>query len=79
MYDKICAIIQNTIKTLLQFKQSQLGQILHVDKTGFLRPSHIYRKHTSMVHVSVKLKLSSTIASHSILMEIKCHILTVIT
>ena len=30
-------------KKLLHFKVSKLGQILCVDKTGFLRPSHIYR------------------------------------
>ena len=37
--DEICAIIQNSIKKLLQFIRSELGQILHVDNTGFLRPS----------------------------------------
>ena len=54
---------------------------LHVISRAKLYVSNtkIYRKHTSMVHVSVKLKLSSTIASDSILMEIKRHILTVIT
>ena len=31
-----------TDKNLLQFEVSKLGQILGVDKTGFLRPSHIY-------------------------------------
>ena len=36
------AKIQNTIKMLLQFKHSKLRQILHADKTGFLRPSHKY-------------------------------------
>ena len=42
-YDKACAIIQNTSTNnkLLQFKHSKLGQILRVDRTGFLRPSHI--------------------------------------
>ena len=45
MYDKICAIIQTTIKKLLQFMHSKLGQILHVDKIGFLRPSHILLCH----------------------------------
>ena len=27
---------------LLQFKHSKLSQVLHVDKTGFLRPDHIF-------------------------------------
>ena len=38
MYGEICAIIQTSIKKLLQFIHSKLGQILHVDKTGFLGP-----------------------------------------
>ena len=42
MHDQICTTIQSTIKKLLQFKHSKLNQILHVDKTGFLRPSHLY-------------------------------------
>ena len=31
-----------TDKKLLHFKVSKSGQILHVDKTGFPRPDHIY-------------------------------------
>ena len=38
MHDKTCVITQNTTKTLLQFKNSKLGQILHVDKTCFSGP-----------------------------------------
>ena len=39
-YDEMCVIIRNTLNKLLQFKHSKLGQILHVDKTSFLRLSH---------------------------------------
>ena len=31
-----------TDKYLLPFKLSKLGQILHVDKTGFLRPGNVF-------------------------------------
>ena len=45
-HDDILDTIQITDKTfylhLLHFKLSKLGQILHVDKTGFPRPGHIY-------------------------------------
>ena len=41
IYDKMYSKIQNTIRKLLQFKPSKLHQILHVDKTAFLRPNHI--------------------------------------
>ena len=42
MYDDILDTIQLTDKKLLHFKLSKSGQILHVDKTCFPRPSHIY-------------------------------------
>ena len=40
-YDEILDTIQITDKKLLHFKLSKSGQILHVDKTCFPRPSHI--------------------------------------
>ena len=52
MYGETCAIIQNTIKKLLQFKHSKLDQIVHVDKTGFLRPSHILCFLVHIIHVT---------------------------
>ena len=42
MYDDISDMIQITGKKLLHFKLSKSGQFLHVDKTCFPRPSHIY-------------------------------------
>ena len=42
IYDDILDMIQITDKKLLQFKLSQSGQILRVDKTCFPRPGHIY-------------------------------------
>ena len=42
MLDKSCVIIQSSYyQKLLQFERSELGQILSVDKTCFLRPGHI--------------------------------------
>ena len=41
IYDDILDTIQITDKTLLHFKLSKSGQILHVDKTCFPRPGHI--------------------------------------
>ena len=41
-YDEILNVIQITDKKLLQFKVSNSGQILHVDKTCFPRPGHIF-------------------------------------
>ena len=40
IYDDILDIIQITINKLLHFTLSKLGQILHVDKTDFPRPSY---------------------------------------
>ena len=40
--DDIVDTIPITDKKLLHFKLSKLGQILHVDKTCFPRPGHIY-------------------------------------
>ena len=42
IYDDILNMIQTTDKKLLPFKLSKSGQILHVDKTCFPRPGHIY-------------------------------------
>ena len=42
IYDDILDTIWITDKKLLHFKLSKLGKILHVDKTSFPRPSHIY-------------------------------------
>ena len=43
IYDKIhITMIKSKKINLLHFKLSKLGQILHVHKTGFLRPTHIY-------------------------------------
>ena len=42
IYDYILDTIHITGKKLLHFKCSKSGQILHVDTTGFPRPSHIW-------------------------------------
>ena len=41
IYDDVVDTIHGTDKKLLHFKLSKSGQILHVDKTCFPRPSHI--------------------------------------
>ena len=41
IYDDIFVAIWITDKKLLHFKLSKSGQILHVDKTGFLRHNYI--------------------------------------
>ena len=41
IYDDILLMIHVINKKLLHFKLSKSGQILHVDKTCFLRPGHI--------------------------------------
>ena len=41
--DKICNNIL-CLEKKLYFKSSKFAQILHVDKTYFLRPGHIYRE-----------------------------------
>ena len=51
MHDKTCVVILNTIKTLLQFQHSKLGQILHVDKTYFLRPPVTF---TITIHICIQ-------------------------
>ena len=43
IYDDTLHTILITDKKLIHFKLSKSGQILHVDKTGFARPSHKYR------------------------------------
>ena len=42
IYDNILGTVQIIDKKLVNFKLSKSGQILHVDKTCFLRPGHIY-------------------------------------
>ena len=42
IYDDILDAIRIADKKLLYFKLSKSGQILHVDKTYFPRPGHIY-------------------------------------
>ena len=42
IYDDILDMIEMTDKKLLHVKLSKSGQILHVDKTCFPRPGHIY-------------------------------------
>ena len=42
IYDDNLDMIQIKDKKLLHFKLSKSGQILHVDKTCFPRPSHIF-------------------------------------
>ena len=42
IYDDILDMIQITDKKLLHFKLSKSGKILHVDKTCFPRPGHIF-------------------------------------
>ena len=44
IYDDILDAIWIADKKLLHFKFSKLGQILHVDKTSFPRPGHIYSR-----------------------------------
>ena len=43
IYDDILDTIQITDEKILHFKLSKSGQILHVDKTCFPRPSHIFK------------------------------------
>ena len=43
IYDDIVDIIQIIDKELLHFKLLKSGQILHVDKTCFPRPGHIFK------------------------------------
>ena len=40
IYDDILGTIQITDNNVLHFKLSKSGQILHVSKTGFPKPSH---------------------------------------
>ena len=47
IYDDILDTIQIKDKKLLHVKISKLGQVLHVDKTCFPRPGHIYNPHTA--------------------------------
>ena len=61
MHDKACVIIQNTIKKLLQFQDTELGQILRIDKTCFLRPSHIL---TSIKFVASQLFNTALLHRH---------------
>ena len=42
MYGEICVRILCNQNELLNLKDQNLGQILSVDKTYFLRPGHIY-------------------------------------
>ena len=42
IYDDILDTILITDKKLLHFKLSKSGHILHVDKTDFPRPGHIW-------------------------------------
>ena len=42
IYDELCVKILFCHDEILHFKDRNLGQILRVDKTCFLRPSHIY-------------------------------------
>ena len=42
IHDDILDTRQITNENLLHFKLSKLGHILHVDKTGFPRPGHIF-------------------------------------
>ena len=49
IYDNILNTIWITDKKLLHFKLSKSGQILHVDKTCFPRPGHIYSQHIDLV------------------------------
>ena len=42
IYDKLCVKILFSEKILLSFKSLKLAQNLHGNKTGFVRPGHIY-------------------------------------
>ena len=42
IYDEICVKMLCLQDEILHFKDRNLGQILHVDKTCFLRPGHIF-------------------------------------
>ena len=44
MDDELCVTVVSKYKKLLHFDVLKLGQILCVDKTGFLRSGHIYIK-----------------------------------
>ena len=43
IYDELCVKILFCHDEILHFKDRNLGQILRVDKTCFLRPGHIFR------------------------------------
>ena len=47
IYDEICVGILCNKNELQNLKDRNLGQILSVDKTCFLRPGHIYKKQTN--------------------------------
>ena len=42
LYQEICVKMLYCYDEILHFKDQNLGQILRVDKTCFLRPGHIY-------------------------------------
>ena len=44
MDDELCVTVVSKYKKLLHFDVLKLGQILCVDKTGFLRSGHIHIK-----------------------------------
>ena len=52
IHDEIVDTIRITDKKLLHFELSKSGQILHVDKIGFPKPSHIY---CNQLYISIKL------------------------
>ena len=56
IYNDILDAIRIADKKLLHFKLSKSGQILHVDKTSFPRPGHIFKQQTiTYIHFSITL------------------------
>ena len=53
IYDDIFNAVLIIDKKLLRFKLSKSGQILHVDKTGFPRPCHIYNYVTRFAKLAI--------------------------
>ena len=49
IYDELCVKILFCHDEILHFKDQNLGQILHVDKTCFLRPGHKYLSYVTKI------------------------------
>ena len=51
IYDKLCVKILLSQKILLRFESLKLAQNLHGNKTGFVRPGHIYRIYMKVYNI----------------------------